>query len=65
MDSPSAYTLSHANSKETSIVQGDNDGDVDKKNGDKEDNKGARGGKVTSGGRGNSDGGRTGFQGVN
>jgi M6 family metalloprotease-like protein len=65
MDSPSAYTLSHANSKETSIVQGDNDGDVEKENGDKEDNKGARGGKVTSGGRGNSDGGRTGFQGVN
>jgi hypothetical protein len=55
MDSPSAYTLSHANSKskETFIMQGHNDGDVDKEEDDKEDNKGARGGKVTSGGRGN------------
>jgi subtilisin family serine protease len=65
MDSPSAYTLSHANSKEASIVQGDNDGDIDKEDDDKEDNKGARGGKATSRGGGNFVDGRKGFQGGN
>jgi hypothetical protein len=61
MDSPSAYTLSHANSKEkSSSVQGGNDGDVYEEEDDEKEEEGVRGG-----GRGGGGFGGRGFQGSN